>query len=462
MAKLIRNEGTHFTFEGTLGRVYRIRFGERIEPRSPTARGANGTERWGMLVDVRDNGTGKPQARWQKPKQWIQLDSLEKDYNLRDFAVEGEARVVPRPMRSGLVSLPSALENVAPPSAAEEHPVVIEPPTDAALMLFRGTTIGMRGQPGAEQICMTDLHRAFPGKKGPSDWMKQEGPREFLAHLQETLPGGSLESQAKLTEVEPGNPRLGTSHRTWGHWQVGFAYAKYLSHDLHAWVNQAAREKMTGPVASPVLARDEKLDLLLAALTEGHLESRRAIERKADLADVEAVVELISEVGPKAEARAREAAREEVAAAFAEREADIGRDVVTRANAMPRGGAQPIGKTVRDLLEAVGLPTERKPGKPLFLFGEVVIQAVARVPGAGGPVAKGSFSLPPSLVPATLNLLRMARAEFDRWGWSTSPTGHAIAGSRYTPAGLVRRMIDAMRKAPASQLPLAASGEWAA
>ncbi|MDF3606333.1 hypothetical protein PE067_09395 [Paracoccus sp. DMF-8] len=43
--------------------------------------------------------------------------------------------------------------------------------------------------------------------------------------------------------------KRGKNGGTFGHWQIGIAYAKYLSHDFHMWGNQAIREKMEGRAA---------------------------------------------------------------------------------------------------------------------------------------------------------------------------------------------------------------------
>lgn len=141
--------------------------------------------------------------------------------------------------------------------AKGEAATVDEPVTDAGLMLFRGTRIGMRGAPGAEEMCLTDMWRAngSPDNKTPSDWKVSKQARDLEDFLMDSQPSGN---SGGLISTENGKPPS-----TWAHWQLAFAYAKYLSPAFHAWVNQAAREKMTGftqsgPSKSSIAAERER------------------------------------------------------------------------------------------------------------------------------------------------------------------------------------------------------------
>lgn len=113
--------------------------------------------------------------------------------------------------------------------------------TDASLMMFRGTTIRMRGERGAEQMCLTDMWKANGAdpKRDVYDWTRSKQARDLAEYLGEsTEPGNSRFAFF----AEKGGAEGGGG--TWAHWQLAFAYAKYLSPRFHVWVNQAAREKM--------------------------------------------------------------------------------------------------------------------------------------------------------------------------------------------------------------------------
>ncbi|MBO1360618.1 KilA-N domain-containing protein [Acetobacter sacchari] len=103
-----------------------------------------------------------------------------------------------------------------------------------------------------EMLCLTDMWSAAgkPDNKRPADWMLIDGTKGFLEYLAESLKvapahfdkNQGVSSYGGLVVAKRG----GSSPGTWAHWQIGFAYAKYLSPEFHAWCNTAAREKMEG------------------------------------------------------------------------------------------------------------------------------------------------------------------------------------------------------------------------
>ncbi|NUP08406.1 MAG: KilA-N domain-containing protein [Polyangiaceae bacterium] len=142
----------------------------------------------------------------------------------------------------------------APRNALVQLPLADEPEsvTDASLMIFRDTKIRMRGSAGAEQMCLTDMWRANGSdpSKQPSNWAASAQASDLIEFLSEN--SNPRNSGDWITAER------GASGGTWAHWQLAFAYAKYLSPAFHTWVNQAAREKMargSAPVA-PVAAGD--------------------------------------------------------------------------------------------------------------------------------------------------------------------------------------------------------------
>lgn len=126
-----------------------------------------------------------------------------------------------------------------------------------------------------EMLCLTDMwkaHGSDPSRK-PAEWLRSAQAEEFIAFVAE-----SKEVEiSHLLRKQAGNPRTGHGGAYWAHWQIAFAYAKWISPAFHAWCNDAARDRMRGRtqvqdrirlylVASPVeyqrLWEDEVIDAL--------------------------------------------------------------------------------------------------------------------------------------------------------------------------------------------------------
>lgn len=88
----------------------------------------------------------------------------------------------------------------------------------------------------AEMLCLTDMWRAAdcPENKRPAEWARHDG-RQFIEFITESLNVGT----AHIWKAGRGK-----DGRTFAHWQIGFAYAKYLSHEFHAWCNDVVRGHM--------------------------------------------------------------------------------------------------------------------------------------------------------------------------------------------------------------------------
>ncbi len=82
-------------------------------------------------------------------------------------------------------------------------------------------------------LSLTDMWEAAgsdPSKR-PADWARKEGA-EFIAHMEAVLnmPVGHIIRAQR-----------GRNGGTWAHWQIGLAYAKYLSPEFHMWCNEVVR-----------------------------------------------------------------------------------------------------------------------------------------------------------------------------------------------------------------------------
>lgn len=117
------------------------------------------------------------------------------------------------------------------------------------------------GDKDREMWCLTDLWRAAGAPAGirPANWLRKEGAAfvEFLRDSS-TMPYGHTRQKA-------GNPSKGEPPTTWGYWQIALAYAKALSPEFHARVNEVYRAFMSGQLV-PVGQSAAELELVRLSL----------------------------------------------------------------------------------------------------------------------------------------------------------------------------------------------------
>jgi len=80
-------------------------------------------------------------------------------------------------------------------------------------------------------LSLTDMWKAAgkPAEKRPDDWKKDASNRAFLDHV-------ALISNTPVEGIWRGT--RGNNGATFAHWQIGLAYAKYLSPEFHMWCNR--------------------------------------------------------------------------------------------------------------------------------------------------------------------------------------------------------------------------------
>jgi len=71
--------------------------------------------------------------------------------------------------------------------------------------------------------------------KTPSKWLMQRSSNEFIEHIKQR----KNSSSSVISIIKHGEQK-----GTFAHWQIALAYAKYLSPELHAKVNQVFKEKL--------------------------------------------------------------------------------------------------------------------------------------------------------------------------------------------------------------------------
>jgi hypothetical protein len=97
---------------------------------------------------------------------------------------------------------------------------------------YNGVQIRDKG----EMLSLTDMWKAAgsPENREPYNWSRKEG-RTFI---EATSIAHNLTVRQVITKKQ------GRNGGTMAHWQIGLAYAKYLSPEFHMWCNQVVREHM--------------------------------------------------------------------------------------------------------------------------------------------------------------------------------------------------------------------------
>ena len=87
-------------------------------------------------------------------------------------------------------------------------------------------------------VCLNDMWRAAgcPVGKEPQPWLQQDQTQGFVAHILTTHKKRNMGVTHVLKSMR------GRGGGTFAHWQIGLAYAKYLSHEFHAHANNAFKE----------------------------------------------------------------------------------------------------------------------------------------------------------------------------------------------------------------------------
>lgn len=137
--------------------------------------------------------------------------------------------------------------------------------TELSSLNYNGALIRDRN----EMLSLTDMWKAAgePENKNPAQWTRSAGAAEFIDHV--ALIVGN--SHNNLIDARK---RAGT----WAHWQIGLAYAKYLSPEFHMWCNEVVRERMEGksvsvaslpPDVLEMIRRDDGISRMLAHKVTG-------------------------------------------------------------------------------------------------------------------------------------------------------------------------------------------------
>lgn len=126
-------------------------------------------------------------------------------------------------------------------------------------LVFNGVEIHDR----SEMLCLTDMWAAAGSDdtRRPSDWLALATTKEFVALVDASFNAGNPGIMTKK----------GKNGGTYAHWQIGLAYAKYLSPEFHMWCNTVVRERMEGKPASASFMLDEAQKNAIGGIVKGVL-----------------------------------------------------------------------------------------------------------------------------------------------------------------------------------------------
>lgn len=148
-------------------------------------------------------------------------------------------------------------------------------------MLTSELTIGSHGvRRDGDMWCLTDMWRAAGGPRThrPVDYLRTAEFKTFAEFIAVSA-DVSISHVAKTRRIGGSTP----GGESWAHWQLAMAYAKWISHEFHARVNEVYRAFMAGQL---VPRSDEaiRLALRIKALDAKDYESAWDDELKLELA----------------------------------------------------------------------------------------------------------------------------------------------------------------------------------
>lgn len=150
---------------------------------------------------------------------------------------------------------------------------------------YGGARVRLKG----DALNLTDMWRAAGAdtQKQPAKWQALQQAADFMAYIAETL--GKNESLLVWSKE-------GRGGGTWAHWQIGMAYAKYLSPAFHAWCNSIIRAHMErrgiGNFQSQVIERLDRIEYRVDTLEQRLPQRRREITKTTRLLLADAALAL--------------------------------------------------------------------------------------------------------------------------------------------------------------------------
>jgi hypothetical protein len=175
----------------------------------------------------------------------------------------------------------------------------------APALVYNGLSIRDRD----EMLSLTDMWKAAgsdPSKR-PSEWLRQPSTQAFAECVAGTIEVGNTHIKTMKGSGAGAGRGGGT---TFAHWQIGLAYAKYLSPQFHMWCNEVVRERMEGKAGrfdgAAIMRRIEGVYIALSeritefekavpALVNKHVEAALTSDPRRAVAEYVSVRQLLDE-----------------------------------------------------------------------------------------------------------------------------------------------------------------------
>jgi len=142
---------------------------------------------------------------------------------------------------------------------------------------FNGTQISRDAE---GRVSLTDLWKSAGAqhKKDPNTWKKWKGNREFIDHILNTPNSGGLEVIAT---------KAGRNGGTFAHPQIALAYAKSLSHKLHAFVNEVFFDRVKEEANPELIVERAVKGFRRKGLTDAQISARiQGVQARNKLTEV--------------------------------------------------------------------------------------------------------------------------------------------------------------------------------
>ncbi|MFG1300712.1 KilA-N domain-containing protein [Xanthobacter sp. V3C-3] len=131
-----------------------------------------------------------------------------------------------------------------------------------APLVYDGVEIHDRG----EMLCLTDMWKAQGSDpaRNVAEWLRSADAKRFIEVLAEAHNMGISHVMTKK----------GKNGGTYAHWQIGLAYAKYLSPEFHIWCNTVVRQYMEGHIGPQRLVLDEEARTVIGGIVKSVLHAQ--------------------------------------------------------------------------------------------------------------------------------------------------------------------------------------------
>lgn len=143
-------------------------------------------------------------------------------------------------------------------------------------LVYNGSEIRAKN----EMLSLTDMWKAAgsPVNQSPAQWARTPRASTFI----EAVGFNVGKSHNEVFRSVRGGRNPGTH----AHWQVGLAYAKYLSDEFHMWCNEVVRERMEGRSVSTANLPSELVEMIERSFGIQRMLAHKVTEMEKAIANI--------------------------------------------------------------------------------------------------------------------------------------------------------------------------------